>query len=127
MKKLVKPFLIALVAVFFYGCAENSNPSGQAKYKARLEVAGICSNYTFSVIEGNIDTSLVVAEWTDPQTDKTYKNAFAVKNPCILPTGIKKGDVFSFVINANPSKSECAVCMAYYPTPPKSLDIKVVK
>lgn len=122
-----------LISIAFFTCtllcACNSNHSmgGKTKYKARFEVAGICSNYTFSVVEGNIDTSLVVANWTDPQTDKTYKNAFGVKNPCILPADLKQGDTFYFVIDENPPKNECIVCMAYYPTPEKSLDIKIVK
>lgn len=118
-------FLLMVVAISF-GC-KNSGKAGTKKYKARFEIAGICSNYTFSVIEGDIDTSLVVANWTDETTKRTYKNAFTVKNPCLLPKGLKVGDTFDFVIDTNPPKNDCVVCMAYYPVPPKSLDIKVVK
>lgn len=121
---------IVFISVIFLGltaCNSNKNVSGQKKYKARFEVKALCSNYTFSVIEGNIDTTLVVANWQNPQTKKIYKNAFALANPCILPSNLKEGDTFYFVIDDNPPKNECIVCMAYYPTPSKSLNIKIVK
>lgn len=129
MKNLRVAFVVCLSAIVvgFSACGSAGNTSGKTKYKARFEVAGICSNYTFSVIEGNIDTSQVVAEWKDPQTGELYKNAFAVANPCLLPQGLKKGDTFYFVIDEDPPKNECAVCLAYYPTPEKRLNIKIVQ
>ena len=42
-----------------------------------------------------------------------------------LPT-IEQGDDFYFMIDTA-QKQDCAVCMAYYPTPPKKLSIKVVE
>ncbi|WP_346236599.1 hypothetical protein ABDK00_014750 [Niabella insulamsoli] len=99
---------------------------GKEKLKARFEVAGICSNYTFSLIEGMADTSLVAASWTNPQSDSTYTNAFGVKNPCDLPEGLKVGDEFYFEIDSN-RPNRCMVCMAYYPTPAKKLNIKVLE
>lgn len=101
-----------------------SNHSG--KMKARFEVSAICSNYTFSLIEGSNDSSLVEASWTDPQTKKTYSNAFGVKNPCDLPEGLKAGDEFYFELD-NDRPNRCMVCMAYYPTPAKKLTIKVLE
>lgn len=95
------------------------------RYTGRLEVAGICKNYTISVIEGEMDKKLVEAEWTDASTQKKYTNAFKLGNPCDFPAAIKAGDTFHFVIDTSPSK-ECIVCMAYYPTPSKALSIKVV-
>ena len=126
MNKIFTGIIIFLLVIITFSCSNNGK-NGTKKYKGKLEIAGICSNYTFSVIEGNIDTALVVPVWTDENTGKTYRNAFAVKNPCLLPSGLKEGDTFDFIIDANPPKNECIVCMAYYPTPPKSLDIKVVK
>ena len=117
--------LTFLSAFLHFNCT-SANKSGTKKYKARLEISGICSNYTFSVVEGDMDTTYVVPNWTDPNTGKSYQNVFAVKNPCLLPAGLKEGDVFDFVIDTSPPKNECIVCMAFYPVPPKSLDIKVV-
>lgn len=119
--------LLSVILLSFGACNSSSNTSGKAKYKARFEVKALCSNYTFSVVEGSIDPSLVMAGYTDEHSGKTYKNAFGVKNPCLIPADLKEGDTFYFIIDANPPKNECIVCMAYYPTPEKKLDIKVVK
>ena len=119
--------LMSIILLSFGACNDSNNSLGTKKYKARFEVAGMCSNYTFRVIGGDIDPALVEQSWTHPDTKKTYKNAFTVKNPCILPHELKEGDTFDFIIDTNPPKSECVVCMAYYPTPDKKLDIKVVK
>jgi hypothetical protein len=99
--------------------------STPAVYKGRLEVAGICMNYTISVLEGNIDT-LVVDKWTDEGTNKTYSKAFRLGNPCAFPSKIKAGNEFNFVIDTTEQKP-CTVCMAYYPTPSKAISIKVVE
>jgi hypothetical protein len=104
------------------GC--NKKSTGQ-KFKGRLEVAGICMNYTVSVIEGNPGTDAIVANWTDEVTNKQYTQVFQLGNPCDFPASIKQGDEFYFVIDATKGK-ECTVCLSYYPTPPKSLSIKVI-
>lgn len=108
----------------------NESKTEQAKtdgrFTGRLEVAGICKNYTVSVIEGDMDKKLVESEWTDPSTQKKYTNAFRLGNPCDFPATIKAGDTFHFVLDTAPSK-DCIVCMAYYPTPSKALSIKVVE
>ena len=82
-------------------------------------------NYTISLVEGNIDTSLISGNWTDESTGKSYRKVFGLANPCDFPASIKEGDEFSFVIDTAKGK-DCAVCMAYYPTPPHKLSIKVV-
>lgn len=128
MKK--KPvILIALVIVIAIAasCASKMAVGSSHRYKARFDVAGICSNYTFSVIEGAIDPALVEATWTNPQTNKTYKNAFAVSNPCTFPSNLKQGASFYFEIIPEEKVQNCAVCMAYYPTPQKRLAIKVIQ
>ncbi|WP_300598677.1 hypothetical protein [Niabella sp.] len=95
-------------------------------YKARLEIAGMCGNYTFSNVDGQVDPKLVEASWTDPQTSKVYKNAFTIADPCGFPSGIKEGETFSFRMVTDPLKG-CAMCAAYYPTPGKKLNIKVIR
>ncbi len=121
-------FFATLVFVIAGSCSNKTTPASNhnGKMKARFEVSGICSNYTFSLIEGNKDTSLVEASWTNPQTDTTYTHAFGVKNPCDLPEGLKVGDEFYFELD-NGRPNRCMVCMAYYPTPAKKLNIKVLE
>jgi len=105
------------------GCKKkNNNTTGT--YKARLEIKGICMNYTIKVLEENIDTSLVASQWTDETTGKSYANVFKLGSPCNFPENIQQGDEFTFTIDDS-VKKDCAVCMAFYPTPPKSLSIKV--
>ncbi|MBL7703307.1 MAG: hypothetical protein JNM14_13740 [Ferruginibacter sp.] len=93
-------------------------------FKGRLEIKAICMNYTVSVLD-KADTLNVVPNWTDETTKKTYKNVFALANPCNFPDSIKQGDEFYFVIDTLSTKP-CMVCMAYYPTPGKKLPIKIV-
>ncbi|SDD17667.1 hypothetical protein [Niabella drilacis] len=121
--------LVIAAAVFsaITACSSKATKGGGTRYKARFEVAGMCSNYTFSVIEGRIDPLLVAATWTNPQTNKTYWKAFGISNPCDFPSGIKEGDVFYFEIVPAKKDPQCAVCMAYYPTPERKLNIKVVQ
>jgi len=103
-------------------CSDRKNENGV--YKAKLEIKALCMNYTLRVLEGNIDTSMIVRNWTDETTGKSYKNVFGLANPCDFPSSIKEGDEFYFTIDTVKARN-CAVCMAYYPTPPKKLIIKV--
>jgi hypothetical protein len=110
--------------------AENCNkkdkksPAFSEIFKAKLEIKAICMNYTVRVLD-NIDTLNVVTNWTDETTKKSYKNVFALANPCNFPDSIKQGDEFYFVIDTASTKP-CMVCMAYYPVPGKKLPIKIV-
>ena len=82
-------------------------------------------NYTISIIEGKVDTSQVELQWTDPNTGKIYSNAFRLGSPCDFPAQLNEGDEFFFTI-FNSVDNNCAVCMAYYPTPVKALSIKTI-
>jgi hypothetical protein len=124
MKRLL--FLSSVVLVIFCACTTSAKVNGSTTYKGRLQVKALCMNYTLSVIEGAIDTSLVNASWTDETTGKSYQQAFGLAKPCNFPGNIKEGDEFYFVIDTAKGK-DCAVCMAYYPTPPRKLSIKVVE
>jgi hypothetical protein len=118
---------ISVISSAFLSAGEcNKKPSDAQKMKGRLEVAGICMNYTISVLEGNPGTDAVVTRWTDEMTNKIYSNVFKLGNPCDFPPTIKQGDEFYFTIDTVKDKP-CAVCMAYYPTPAKALFIKVVE
>lgn len=82
-------------------------------------------NYTISIQSKNFDTSMVIAEWTDESTGKLYKNVFGLGSRCTFPDSLQAGDEFYFTIDTT-SVQNCAVCMAYYPTPAKKLSIKVL-
>lgn len=118
-------FLLTTVFLISVSAENCTKESTEKTYKGRLEIAGICMNYTISVLEGNIDTSLIVADWTDDVTGKTYQNVFKLGSPCTFPATIKQGDEFYFVIDSSQAQN-CAVCLAYYPTPKKTLPIKIV-
>ena len=96
------------------------------KYKGRLEIAGICMNYTIKLLQGNIDSSKIAANWTDETTGKSYTDVFRLDNPCNFPATIKQGDEFYFYIDTS-AKKDCITCLAYYPTPSKKLSINVVE
>ncbi|HEX6333506.1 MAG TPA: hypothetical protein VFZ78_04710 [Flavisolibacter sp.] len=95
----------------------------QGCFKGKLVKKGICMNYTISVVSGNIDTSLVAETWQDPTTGVSYDKAFGLGSPCNFPD-MAEGAEFYFTIGA--PDQECAVCMAFYPTPDKKLAITVV-
>jgi len=122
--------LILPVAVLFFlgttleNCSNEKNQTASKEYKARLEIKGICMNYTLTLIEGEADTALFTPQWTDDHTGKSYKNAFGLANPCTFPKTINAGDEFYFSLDTSKAE-DCMVCMAYYPTPPKKLSIKV--
>jgi hypothetical protein len=114
---------IFLVTISAEKCNERKNTS--EVYKARLEVKAICMNYTVKLLEGNMDASKIVSNWTDETTKRSYTKVFALKNPCSFPSTIKQGDEFYFIIEPG-TNEQCAVCMAYYPVPPKMLSIKII-
>jgi hypothetical protein len=119
--------LLSIAGLFLLGSSVENCSSKKAEpneYKGRLEIAGICKNYTLSMVEGKADTALFNSSWTDETTGKSYTNAFGLANPCDFPSEIKPGDEFSFTIDSAQTK-DCMVCMAYYPTPSKKISIKV--
>lgn len=126
IKTLVLSSLISLVLTSQRECNSNNSTKKAGCYKGRLEIKGICSNYTITVLEGNLDSSKISKSWTDENTNKTYSNVFALDSPCSFPADIEQGDEFYFTVREERDK-DCNVCMAYYPTPPKRLPIIVSK
>jgi hypothetical protein len=93
MKMLIFLSAIFVLTISAQNCNSNkqkviteSAKSDTTRYKARLETKAICMNYTLRLLEGNIDTSLIVSNWTDETTGKSYKNVFALGNPCTFPS-----------------------------------------
>src|SRR5262245_26790048 len=119
MKMMFAPLLLTLVM------SADKCKNEIKTLKGCLEVKGICMNYTIRLLEGNLDTTQIASVWKDEVTGKTHTNVFALASVCTFPSTIKEGDEFYFTIDPNPEK-QCAVCLAYYPKPPKSLAIKVV-
>lgn len=121
-------FLLSSIFLFTVSAdkCSNNKKTGLGMYKARLETKAICMNYTLRLLEGDIDTSLITANWTDESTGKSYTNVFGLGSPCTFPPNIQQGDDFYFMIDSSTIK-DCIVCMAYYPTPPRKLSIKVVE
>lgn len=120
--KLYTVMPLVVVLSITAGKCKNKQPV----YKGRLEIKAICMNYTIKLLEGDLDTATYVAEWKDESTSKTHTNVFALGSACTFPPTINEGDVFYFTIDSS-YKSNCAVCMAYYPKPAKSIAIKIVK
>lgn len=116
----------ALPLVFLLSVAAGKCKNKDSVYKGRLEVKGICMNYTIKLLEGDLDQSKYVAEWKDESTGKAHTNVFALGSACTFPSTINEGDEFYFTIDSS-YVSNCAVCMAYYPKPAKSIAIKIVK
>jgi len=122
MKIYVLAPLVFILSVTINKC-KNKNES--SVYKGKLEVKGMCMNYTIKLLEGNIDKSKLVAEWKNEVTSKTHTNVFALGSVCNFPSTINEGDEFYFTIDSS-YVSNCAVCLAYYPKPAKGIAIKVV-
>jgi hypothetical protein len=118
-------FLAQFIFILAVTTDKCKNKNENSIYKGKLEVKGMCMNYTIKLLEGNIDTSKLVTEWKNEVTGKTHNNVFALGSVCNFPSTINEGDEFSFTIDTT-YVSNCAVCLAYYPKPTKSIAIKVV-
>jgi hypothetical protein len=116
--------ILAALPFAFQQCKTKKELASSTCFKGRLEVKGICANYTIKLLEGNIDASKINASWKDEVTGKTHTNVFALGSPCSFPATLNEGDEFYFTLDD--SKQDCAVCMAYYPKPEKALVIKVL-
>jgi len=114
-----------LPLAFILIAANKCSDKNKNAYKARLEIKGMCMNYTIKLLEGKLDTSKIVAEWRNEATGKIHTNVFALGSLCSFPSTLNEGDEFYFTIDSS-YVSNCAVCMGYYPKPLKSIAIKVV-
>lgn len=117
--------IIPVIIVLALMADKCKNKNESTPYKGRLEIKGMCMNYTIKLLEGNLDTSKIVSEWKNEATGKTHTNVFALGSACSFPSTINEGDDFYFTIDSS-YVSNCAVCLAYYPKPKKGLAIKVV-
>jgi hypothetical protein len=124
MKLLLLVSSIILISASSKSCKQQEELSAGC-YKGKLEIKALCMNYTVSIQSKNFDTSMVVANWKDENTGKSYQNVFELGSKCTFPDSLQAGDEFYFTIDTT-SVQNCSVCMAYYPTPSKKLSIKVL-
>jgi len=130
MKKRLTHLGFASLLLLMGASCEKSNSSRDNQptppncFKGRLELKGICANYTIQVLEGAIDDALIEKSWTNPATGQVHKNVFGIANYCSFPKELKQGDEFYFTVIEKNDK-DCARCEAYYPTPTKKLSIQV--
>ena len=117
--------LLALMAIVVICSAYECNNSKSGKLKGRLVVKELCSHYVVQVIKGGVDSSTVVNNWKDEKRQITFDKVFTVANRCDFPADLKEGDEFEFNFDPNPAPQNCAVCMAFYPTPGKTNAIKI--
>src|SRR5690349_5865889 len=115
MKILLSVIFISLLAITDNTCKHKKSKTVSQCFKGRLEIKGGCMNYTIAVTDGNIDTSLVQANWKDENTGISYRNVFALASKCTFPNTIDQGDEFNFVLDT--ATQNCAVCLMYYPVP----------
>ncbi len=119
-------FILSLLSTLVLSaskCGSKKTPEGI--YKGKLEIKALCMNYTISV-NSPIAADLVTDNWTDETTGKSYRNVFSLASRCTFPSTIEAGDEFYFVLDTT-AIQDCAVCLAFYPTPDKKLSIRVVE
>ena len=119
---------IFLLIFIIYSCTKQNidNTCSDQYYKGKLVLKGICMNYVIEIIEGQINPDLIESEWINEFNNKKYNNVFALESVCYFPENLNEEDEFKFIIN-NTIEMKCAVCLAYSPTPKKSLKIEICK
>jgi len=119
-------FIYLFALLFILSCSKNNSDSElESSYKGKLVVKGICMNYVIQVLDSDFDSSLIELNWINEFSDISYTNVFALGSVCDFPEDIDEGDEFNFIID-NSKDNNCAVCLAYSPTPNKYLSITVL-
>lgn len=119
-------FIYLFALLFLLSCSKNNSDTElESSYKGKLVVKGICMNYVIQVLDSNFDSSLIELNWTNEFSGISFTNVFALGSVCDFPEDIDEGDEFNFIID-NFKNNNCAVCLAYSPTPNKYLSITVL-
>lgn len=122
----MKKFIYLFALLFLLSCSKNNSENElEDTYRGKLVVKGICMNYVIQVLDPDFDSSLIELNWTNEFSDISYTNVFALGSVCDFPEDIDEGDEFNFIID-NSKQNNCAVCLAYSPTPNKYLSITVL-
>tara|TARA_B100000809_G_scaffold189260_1_gene187767 strand:- start:241 stop:612 length:372 start_codon:yes stop_codon:yes gene_type:complete len=119
-------FIYLFALLFLLSCSKNNSDTElESSYKGKLVVKGICMNYVIQVLDSNFDSSLIELNWINEFSGISFTNVFALGSVCDFPENIEEGDEFNFIID-NSKNNNCAVCLAYSPTPNKYLSITVL-
>jgi hypothetical protein len=81
-------------------------------------------NYVIEVMDENFDKNLIEINWLDDSSNQEFQNVFTLASVCDFPNDIMEGDIFNFSVLENYNQ-QCAVCLAYTPTPEKSINIRL--
>jgi hypothetical protein len=117
--------ILSLIGIVILCSSYECNKTKSGKLKGKLVIKELCSHFVVQVINGSADTSRVTNGWKDEKRKVTFDNVFTVGNRCDFPANLNEGDEFEFSFDPNPPPQNCAVCMAYYPTPGKINAIKI--
>ena len=122
------PVLLGVLLICSFQCRRDDMDHPGNVLKGKLLFNGMCGQYTVQLLEGYMPPEKIVASWKFPNTDSIYTNVFAAANVCNFGEfHLQQGDVFTFKLDSLPPVQNCAVCLAYFPTPPISNAIKDVQ
>ena len=121
----IKSFFLFFIIIFF-SCDKDTDKTVDLEicYSGKLVKKGICMNYVIEVLDPIPDKNLIEISWRDEFSNKEYKNVFTLGSVCDFPSHIMEGDIFDFSLLENYNQ-QCAVCLAYTPTPEKLLNIRL--
>lgn len=126
--------LLFLLASSGFQCRRTHTDPSQNILTGKLVIDSDCSGQgAVQVLAGQIDSSRLMASWTDPDNDSVYHNVFriaGVRDMCAISGyGVTKGDTFQFQIDPNPQNLVCNTCAIYTNAafPPVSNSVMNVK
>ena len=124
MNKIKSLFLFYII--IFFSCDKDTEKATELEicYSGKLVKKGICMNYVIEVLDSKFNKNLIEIIWVDEFSDKEYQNVFTLASVCDFPNDIMEGEIFNFSVLENYNE-QCAVCLAYTPTPEKSLNIRL--
>ncbi|HSC38749.1 MAG TPA: hypothetical protein VLD19_12790 [Chitinophagaceae bacterium] len=125
---IVLPVLLGALLIYSFQCRRDDMDHPGNVLKGKLLFNGFCGQYTIQLLEGYIPPEKIVASWKFPYSDSVYPNVFAVANACTFGGNhLQQGDVFTFELDTPVPPQNCALCLAYFPTPPISNAVKDVQ
>ncbi|KIC90373.1 hypothetical protein [Flavihumibacter sp. ZG627] len=126
---MMKAFFL-MAGIFLWGISGCKTPANKttATHTGKLVVSELCNHYVVALETGSIDKNNLAESWTDNKRNMTFKNVFSVASKCSFAKAeLAEGDVFSFELTDSTVTENCAICMAYYPTPEQKLMIKNIR
>ena len=81
-------------------------------------------NYVIQVMDENFDKNTIEITCRDDSSKQDFQNVFTLGSVCDFPSYISEGDLFNFSIS-DYYDNQCAVCLAFTPTPKKPINIIV--